>query len=209
MRYYIFLLMPLVFTGIAVFSGLDGAVLFESKKLYDLTGASGVLILSPTILFIYILCARLIVSNTRIADANSNDTAWIYGSLPIRGAARVRLGVLKFILVYFLIPLILLMGALLSFKVDILSIALNLLYVTSGVFLISSVLYRFDKNYPFTLDSVKMDSASKFVEILVTIVLGILIFISQLFIFKNIIFIIVSIPLLLLAGGLILRTQRS
>lgn len=208
MRYYIFLLMPLVFAGIAVFSGVDGAVVLESRKLYEMTGA-GVLILSPTILFIYILCARLIVSNTRVADANSNDTEWIYNSLPIKGASQIRLGVLKFILIYFLIPLIAVMGILLSFKVDILSIALNLLYVTAGVFLISAVLYRFDKNYPFTLDSVKMDSTSKFVEILMTIVLGVMIFISQLFIFKNIIFIIVAIPLLLLAGGIILRTQRN
>lgn len=209
MRYYIFLLMPLVFTGIAVFSGVDGAVVFESKKLYDLAGAGGIVILSPTILFIYILCARLIVSNTRIADTNSNDTPWIFDSLPLKGASQIRLGVLKFILIYFLVPLLILMGALLSFKVDILSIVINLLYVTSGVFLISSVLYRFDKNYPFTLDSVKMDSTGKFVEILLTVLFGVIIFISQLFVFKNIIFIIVIILLMLLAGGIILRTQKS
>ena len=209
MRYYIFLLMPIVFTGIAVFSGIGGGVVFESQKLSALTGSDGILILNPTILFIYILCARLIVSNTRIADTNSNDTVWIYDSLPLKGASQVRMGVLKFILVYFLIPLVIIMGAFLTFKVDILTIALNLLYVTSGVFLISSVLYSFDRSYPFTLDSVKMDSTGKFVEILLTVLFGVLIFISQLFIFKNIIFIIAAIPLLLLAGGLLLRIKRT
>ena len=206
MRYFIFMIMPLVFTAVAVFSGIKGTVVFKPDNMENIT--TGIAVISPTILFIYILCARLIVSNTRIADANSNDTEWIYDSLPVNGVSMIRLGVLKFILVYFLIPLMIIMGALMSIRMDILSIAFNLLYVTSGVFLISSVLYRFDKAYPFTLDSTKMDSASKFVEIILTIFLGILIFISQLFIFKNIIFIIVSIPVLLLAGGFILRTQK-
>ena len=206
LRYFVFLLMPLVFTGIAVFSGLAGTVIFEKG---DMSSYSNVLILSPSILFIYVLCARLIISNTRIADTNSNDSEWIYRSLPVGGVVQMRLGILKFIMSHLLIPMIIVVGLLLSYRMDPLSIILNLLFATAGVFFISSILYRFDKYYPFTQDSSKMDSASKFIEVLFTIVLALIIFISQLFIFKNIIFIFTSIPVLFLLGGIILRTQRT
>ena len=209
MRYVIFLLMPLVFTLMASFTEFGGGVYFESNKLASLISAEGIAVLSPSILFIYILCARLIISNTRVADNNSNDIDWVYGSLPLKNPVPLRLGVLKFIFVYFFVPLLLIMTLILLRKADLTSILFNLAYVTGGVFFISSVLFRFDRNFPFSLDSSQMDSTGKFLEILITIVLGIIIFAIQLFIFKNIIFIVTSIILLFFIGGLLLKSGKT
>lgn len=206
MRYYVFAFMPVVFTLIAVFADIPGAVIFPSKKLPFGTG--NIILLSPGILLIFIMFARLIVSNTRIADSNSNDVSWMYESLPVSGPGALRMGVLKFITVYFYIPVALVMGIMLAIKMDPLSIFCNLAYSLAAVFFISSILFSMDKSYPFSLDSVKMDSTGKFVEVLLTIVLGGVIFASMLFIFKSIIFIIISIAVLLLAGSLILKIQR-
>lgn len=209
MRYVIFLLMPLVFTLMASFTEFGGGVYFESNKLASLISEEGIAVLSPSILFIYILCARLIISNTRVADNNSNDIDWVYGSLPLKNPIPLRLGVLKFIFVYFFVPLLLVMTLILLRKADLTSILFNLAYVTGGVFFISAVLFRFDRNFPFSLDSSQMDSTGKFLEILITIILGIVIFVFQLFIFKNIIFIVTSIVLLFIIGGLLLRSGKT
>ena len=209
MRYVIFLLMPVVFALMASFTDFAGGVYFESRKLASLVPDGSVAVLSPSILFIFILCVRLIISNTKIADTNSNDVEWIYGSLPLKNPVPLRLGVLKFIFVNFFVPLLLVMTLILLRKADVTSIVFNLAYVTGGVFFISAVLFRFDRNYPFSLDSSQMDSTGKFLEILITILLGIIIFVIQLFIFKNIIFIVTSIVLLFVIGGLLLKSKRK
>lgn len=207
MRYYVFAFMPVVFTLIAVFADIPGAVIFPAEKLPFVSGR--VSLLSPGILLLFVMFARLVISNTRIADSNSNGVDWMFESLPVGGPGNLCMGVLKYVAVYFFIPVAFVIGVTLSIKMDVTSIICNLTYALAAVFFISSVLFSMDKSYPLTLDSVRMDSIGKFLEVLLTIVLGGVIFASMLFIFKNIIFIIISIAVLLTAGSFILKIQRK
>src|SRR5690606_17933411 len=120
----------------------------------------------------------------------------------------IRMGILKFITVYFFIPVSIIMGAVISIKMDPVNVLLNLFYSLAAVFFISSVLFSMDKSYPFSLDSSRMDSTGKFLEVLFTILLVINIFDSMLFDSNNIIFIIISILVLLVTRSLILKNPR-
>ena len=89
------------------------------------------------------------------------------------------------------------MGCFLLFmRIEPLPVIMNVLYITSFLFFINSVLSTFDKKLPFTLESSKFNSASKFLEILFTLILGLIVFICQIFIFQNVIFVIISIVIL-------------
>jgi hypothetical protein len=165
-----------------------------NKKLQYLT--SGLLVLSPSITFTLIMCSRLLITNTKITDENTGDIGWIYESIPIESKRIFLNGILKFINYNFIIPVVFLITFLLFMRIEPLPALLNILYITTFLFFINSTLKLFDKKYPFTLESSKFNSASKFLEILFTLILGIIVFICQIFIFQNVIFVIISIVIL-------------
>jgi hypothetical protein len=148
------------------------------------------------------MCSRLLITNTKISEENSGEIEWIYNSSPIESKRSFLNGTLKFINLNFIIPASLLITLLLFIRLEIQPVVLNMFYILAFLFFINSVLKLFDNKYPFTLESSKFNSASKFLEILFTIFLGIIVFIIQIFIFQNVIFVLVSI--VILSGSTIL-----
>jgi len=196
LKYIPIAFIPVVICLIGVFTdATDFLVLDRTNiKLQYLT--SGLLVLSPSITFTLIMCSRLLITNTKITDENTGDIGWIYESIPIESKSVFLNGVLKFINYNFIIPIVLLITLLLFMRIEPLPALLNILYITTFLFFINSTLKLFDKKYPFTLESSKFNSASKFLEILFTLILGLIVFICQIFIFQNVIFVIISIVVL-------------
>ncbi|MCY7362043.1 MAG: hypothetical protein LH629_08270, partial [Ignavibacteria bacterium] len=63
----------------------------------------------------------------------------------------------------------------------------------------------FDKTFPFTLESSKFNSASKFLEILIAMILSAVLFLIQIFVFQNIIFALATIFIFIIISYLINR----
>jgi len=80
---------------IAVVGNQQGFLYFDSSKISSL--GTGVLILGPSIIMILIMSSRLLISGTKIADENSNDTDWIYKTIPVKENVWIFNGVNKFI----------------------------------------------------------------------------------------------------------------
>jgi len=197
LKYIPLAFIPVIICLIGIFADATAFLVFEQRDISIQYLTSGIVILSPSITFTIIMCSRLLITNTKISEENTSDIEWIYNSSPIKNKISFLSGALKFININFIIPVILFITFILFLKVQPVSVILNMFYITSFLFLLNSTLILFDKKLPFTLESSKFNSATKFLEILYTIILGVIIFIVQIFIFQNVIFVLIAIAVLL------------
>ena len=204
-KYIPIIFMPLLFVIIGMISGSQNLLFFNINSSADSFFRTAIIVLSPSITFTLIMCTRLLISNTKILDESSVNTEWIYDSLPIKEKRYVIKGSNKFIYTAFIFPLIISITILLIFKADFTAVILNILYISSGIYFINSVSLLFDKTYPFTLESTKFSSASKFIEIFIAMIIGIILFLIQIFVFQNIIFVIITILLFTIVSILLNR----
>jgi hypothetical protein len=152
-------------------------------------------VLTPSISFTFIMCIRLLISATKVEDEKSSGIGWIYSSLPILRNRGIQNANIKFVFVNFAFPVLAILFFLLSIKFPIVNLSVNLLFLLVAVYFINSVFLFFDRVYPYTVESTKYNSVSKLGEILFIMLIGIAIIVAQIFIFENVIFVIISILL--------------
>ncbi len=192
-KYIPILFMPLMFVIIGVVSDSRNLLFFNEGVSSDSFFKTSILLISPTITMTLMMCSRLLISNSKILDDISSNTEWIYDSLPVTKRSFIIKGTNKFIYLVFLFPIIILITLLLNLKADFSTVMMNILFIVSGIYFISSVALLFDKTFPFTLESSKFNSASKFIEVFLAMFLGVILFLIQIFVFQNTIFVIISI----------------
>jgi hypothetical protein len=184
---------PLTFLPVVV--GII-ALFTDSYKFVSNNGEAGsILILTPSVTFVVIMCFRLLVTATKIEDENSPGVGWIYSALPVGSIKRLQNANIKFVFVNFIIPVSVILFVILSFKFQVLHLLLNMLYLLSASFMINTIFLMTDKVFPYSLESTKYNSASKLGEILFIMLIGVAIFIAQIFIFENVIFVIIAVLL--------------
>lgn len=198
LKYIPFLFVPILFVIIGIVSDIPQLLFFNKSFKEGSFFKTVILVLSPSITFTLLMCSRLLISNTKILDENTINTEWIYDSLPIENKSLIIKGANKFIYINFILPAILLILILLSFKADFSTVMINIIFVSSAIYFINSVYLIFDKTFPFTLESTKFNSATKFLEVLFSMFLGMILFLIQIFVFQNIIFVIISIMILII-----------
>lgn len=204
LRYVPLMLVPVIFALIGILINYKGYLVFHNGYI-----VSEVDILSPSILITLIMCTRLLITNTKTVEESSGDINWIYDTLPLENKADVRTGVLKFLYFGIIIPITLLMFLILCFRVEPFALGVNFVYILAFLFLINSLMAFFEKNLPFSLEASKYDSANRLLEVLLTIILGILVFVVQLFIFQKIIYITISILVLFIFSILLIKFKHS
>ena len=208
-KYFPLAVMPLLVLLIGYFSDLPNLLFFSGAGSGKLTEPSFfktvISVMSPSLSFTLLMSSRLLISNTKILDENSTGTLWIYESLPLKNMSSVIKGADKYVYINFILPVLIIIFVLLNFKADPQTVLLNILFVASGMYFINSVGLLFDKTYPFTLESTKLNSASKFIEVIVAMVFAVLLFLLQLFVFQNIIFVITAVIIFILLSYLINR----
>lgn len=191
-KYIPLVLIPILLVTIGILSDIPQLlILNQTGKQTFFTTA--IFIISPSITLTLIMSSRLLISNTKILDENTSNTEWIYDSLPIGNKKIFIKGSVKFIYLYFILPAMVTILILLSLNENFVIVSLNILFIISALYLISSISLLFDKIYPFTLESNKLKSASKFIEILSALILGMILFLIQIFVFQNIIFVVIAI----------------
>lgn len=204
LRYVPLMLVPMIFALIGVLMNSKEYLVFHSKSII-----TEIDILSPSILITLIMCTRLLITNTKTVEENSGDINWLYDTLPLENKADVRTGVLKFVYFSIIIPITLLMFLILCFRVEPMALGVNFVYILAFLFLINSAMAYFEKNLPFSLEASKYDSANRLLEVLLTIILGIVVFVIQIFVFQKIITIIISIIFLFLISIILIKFKQS
>lgn len=202
-KYLPIMLFPVIFSVLGVIVGPD-FLLLNGSKISSSIGSS-FLLLSPTITFMTIISVRMMYSNSRISDEGSPGSEMIFNVLPINNPQHLNLGIVKYIYANFYFPLLILMTALLLVRIDLITILINLAYLTSAIYLLNTIFLTIDKRLPFSQESAKFNSASKFGEVLFNMLLGLLIFIIQIFVFQNVIFVLSAIIIFLGVSFLINR----
>ncbi|MCE1165552.1 MAG: hypothetical protein LWX07_09150 [Bacteroidetes bacterium] len=188
LRLFPVLLIPVISTLVGVVSGISPMlVMTENGKIIN----DGILIVSPAVTITTLMCIRLLYANTKMALDTDGNIGWLYDSLPVE-RRKFANGVLKFIYVYFLVPVIAVTSLLLLTRLPAADVFLNQIYLFAFGIFVNSLLNRFDKTLPFTVESTKFNSSSKYIEILVVTLFGIVFFVSQIFIFKSIIFVLLG-----------------
>jgi hypothetical protein len=193
LKYIPLLFMPVLFTGMGAFGGLKLFLTFNTAGGSSSGIDTAVLLISPSITIVLIMCFRLLISNSKIADENSGGTDWHYDILPISNRDSMISGVNKYIFIHFIFPVLLIVTIFLLLKLEAAAVLLNIAYITSAIFLVNSIISFFDNTMPFSKESSRFNSATRFLEVLLTMLLGAAIFVSQIFIFKSVIFIITAI----------------
>jgi hypothetical protein len=199
MRYIPMMVMPIVICIIGFFyEGTNYFVIHEST----------IPILNPSIAIILIMVMRIFISNLKIAEETSGDVEWLYKSLPIASPGEFYSGCIKYIYINFLLPLLLIMIAILAIKVDILTVLLNFIFIFSFMLLYNNILRRTDKEYPFTIDSGKINSMSRLLEILVLMFFAFIVIFVQFFVFEKYIYYFISIIIILLFNFIINKISQ-
>lgn len=204
LKFIPFALMPLMMVAVGLISGIRELLFFNPSESILFMNTE-LLILSPSVTMMIIMSAKLLVSNTKILDDISSDTLWIYENLSIPDKRLMINGANKFVYFNFILPILLLILLALSYAAGLFNVLMNVLFVAVSVYFVLSVGTMFDKVYPFTLESTKFNSASKLLEILFSMLLGVLIFLIQIFVFQNIIFVIIFIVVFITVSILLNR----
>lgn len=200
--------LPIMFMPLLI--ALIGLITNAPEFLFYNKSSAGFLktvipVISPSITFTLMMCSRIMISNTKILDSGTTETEWIYESLPINKKRNIIKGANKYTYVYFIFPVIVLLMILLNFKADFMTVFLNLIFITAGIYLINSIALQFDKTYPLTLESSRFSSVTRFFNIFFSIFLGVILFLIQIFIFQNTIFVIISAVVFIIIAVLINR----
>jgi hypothetical protein len=178
--------LPVIVCIIAVFTDTLTFKAFSNSQ-------NGISVLTPSISFTFIMCIRLIISATKTEEENSSEVKWIYLSLPILSLKRIQNANIKYVFANFAFPIIIILFVILSIKISLLPLVLNLLFILSATFFINAIFLKYDKVFPYSVEASKYNSVSKFGEILFIMLIGIAIFVAQIFIFENVIFVIISV----------------
>jgi len=188
------LLLPLIATAIAVFSDdKDMLIISGLNKLSDFE----VYVLNPSITITLIMAARLVYSNTKISFEGDENVQSMYSLLPISGKFNLLNGVSKFVNLYLILPVSLLTLGLVLFRIQSVDVFVNYLYLFAFVSLANTLFMRYDNVYPFSVHSTKFNNSTKYFQLLWAVLLGVVLIASQIFLFKNIIFIITAIFVIL------------
>ncbi|MBN1632795.1 MAG: hypothetical protein JW917_01360 [Ignavibacteria bacterium] len=204
LRYLPLAAAPLIIALIGIITGNESLTFISSS-----ISGNGIPILSPSITMIIIMMSRLFISNLQIADENSNDIQWIYESLPLKSPARIFQGSFKFIYYIFIILPVLLITAMLLIKFAAEVVLINIIYVLIFSSFVMTITFLFIKNYPFTMESTKMNSALRLFDILISVVFAVVIFILQFIIFENYTYIFISIIIIFIINFLIIKQIRN
>lgn len=204
LKYFPVLLIPVMFVIVGLISDSNKLLFFNKEVTESSFFKTAVLVLSPSVTLTLLMCSRLLISNTKILDDNSNDTEWIYDSLPVKQKSIIK-GANKFIYTILIFPVLAVITVLLSFKADFSTVIYNILFISSGIYFINSVALLFDKTYPFVIENSRFNSASKFIEVFFAMFLGIILFLLQIFVFQNIIFVIITFVFFISASLLLNR----
>jgi hypothetical protein len=188
------LLLPLVATAIAVFSDAEDMLIISGLNKLS---AAEVYVLNPSITITLIMVARLVYSNTKIAFEGDENVQSMYSLLPIASKFSFLKGVNKFVSLYLILPVSLISLGLVLYRIQSVDIFINYLYLFSFISLANTLFMRYDKLFPFTVQSTKFNNSTKYFQLLWAILLGLALIASQIFLFKNIIFIITAIFVIL------------
>ncbi|MBS1517214.1 MAG: hypothetical protein JSS91_03925 [Bacteroidetes bacterium] len=190
LKYLPLLFIPVVVVLIGFFTGPSQFLFFKLSNEDPGFFNTSLKLISPSILMTIILCSRILVSNTKILDENSSDTRWIFDSLPVKNISSYIRGANSFIFFAMIMPMIIFVFLLITFTGEFYTVFLNFIFTAAAVYFIISVASLFDKNIPFTLENSKFNSATKFLEVIFSMILGIVVFFIQIFVFQNIIFVL-------------------
>jgi hypothetical protein len=185
------LFIPLVFIAIGIIKNKPEGLLMESSD-FGFFSPFAVNILSPGITITYIMSIRLLISNIKIADETLSDIRWIYELLPMKNSRASFNGAVKFIYLNFIFPLSVFSIIILSFKISTVDLIINYVFIFSTGNLFNLFLRKFDCDFPFSVESTKLNSTGRVLEVFFAVILGILIFGMQIFIFGNVVYILIS-----------------
>lgn len=187
-RFFPVLLIPVISSLVGVISGIPSMLIMNDSELLS---ENRLLVLSPAVTITTLMCIRLIYSNTKMAFDTDGSINWIYNSIPVE-RRKILNGIVKFIYVYFVFPVLVIVSLLLIIRLPAKDVLLNVFYLgVFGVF-VNALMNRFDKTYPFSVDAAKYNNSSKYIEILFVAFFGVVFFVSQIFIFKSIIFVLLA-----------------
>jgi len=185
------LFIPVIIIAIGIINNKPEGLLFEFNDS-GFFSSFAVNILSPGITITYVMSIRLLISNIRIADETLSDVRWIYETLPMTSGKSSFNGAVKFIYLNFILPLTALSIFVLSFKISLIDLIINYLFIFSAGNMFNLLLRKFDCDYPFSVENTKLNSTGKVLEVFLTVIIGLIIFGMQIFIFKNVVYILIS-----------------
>jgi hypothetical protein len=181
-------------TAIAMFSDVHEMLIISGL---DKLSPSEIYVLSPSITLTLIMAARLVYSSTKISFDDDENIQSLFEVLPVENRFKFLKGVSKFVSLYLVFPVSVLCVGLVLYRFPHVDVIYNFVYVYAFVSLYNTLSMKFDKVFPFTIPATKFNNSTKYFNLLGAILLGIVLVASQIFVFKNIIFLITAIFVIL------------
>lgn len=175
-----------------------GLILNIPDMIYIKESGNELFLISPSVSVVILMSLKLIISGFKTPPDQDTDIEWIYDSIPIENRIQFRRGCIKFTFIYYLVPVSVISGLLLLIKIPAADIALNMFYLLSFSLLFTEVIIRADKSLPFTEKNPKFGSFTKYSDVITVLLSGTVFFVSQIIIFKNVIFTISAVIIFLI-----------
>jgi hypothetical protein len=145
---------------------------------------------------ISILLSVLVVLNTSILGVritNNRGVSWVYNSYPVESLKNFKNGFRKFFVVYLLIPVCILTGAVMIFKIPADQVFIHTVFIFASANLYNSLFNLFSKNLPFTVENTLVNSLQRMSAIILPFIFGVIIIFLQLFVYKSILSTVIAI----------------
>ncbi len=199
MRIIPLMLMPYAMILAAVVFKIDNLLFIQPGKIFL---DKGIMIISPSIVIIVLLFLRIVIGNTKFALEDSVNLSWIYRNLPFDSKKEILSGINMFFYIYFLFPVITVLYIVESFYMPTDVVFFNILIIVSFLYFVNTMFALTDKKLPFTVAYSNINSAGKFLEMLIIIIFSIVFFVIQIFTIINYVYLTIVAFLLLITAFL-------
>lgn len=143
-----------------------------------------------------ILLSVLVVLNTAILGVritNNRGVSWVYDAYPVESVKNFKNGFRKFFVVYLLIPVCILIGIVMIFKIPADQVLIHIVFIFASANLYNSFFNLFSKKLPFTVENTLVNSLQRMSAIIFPFLFGIIIILLQLFVYRSILSAVIAI----------------
>jgi ABC-2 type transport system permease protein len=138
---------------------------------------------------ISIMLALLVAVHTCTSGlkiSNFYEASWIFDTIPVKSFKTFKNGVRKFLNLYLIVPVSILIFAVFSFKFNFYQSLVHTLFIIQVAVLFNTFNYIFNRRLPFTLENTFLNSFQRITTMLIPIIFGSIFVILQVFVYTSV-----------------------
>lgn len=124
--------------------------------------------------------------NSGLKTSNFYEASWIFDAFPLNSYSSFKNGVRKFLNLYFIIPVSIIMVVVFSLKINFYQSLIHTLFILQVVVIFNTVITIISKRLPFTLENNFLNSFQRITTLIIPLIFGSIFVMLQVFVYTSI-----------------------